>query len=106
MNVVVQVQDRVSYSDVIRVSSLLPGSPPLWLTKKASDYYVGGAKIIMRNLQTQTNTGRKQRLHIIDNVLEPLIPIIADNSQAYIDLTAGKLLRESDAYRIPGYTIR
>ena len=60
----------------------------------------------MRNLQTQTSTGRKQRLHIIDNVLEPLIPIIADNSQAYIDLTAGKLLRESDAYRIPGYTIR
>merc|ERR1719384_1748394 len=59
----------------------------------------------MRNLEAYAGK-RKQRLQIIDSVLEPLVPTVTDNSQAYIDLTAGKLLRESDAYRIPGYTIR
>jgi len=105
VNVVVQVNDRASYSDVTRVSSLLPGSPPLWLTQHGASFFVSGAKIIMRNLEAYAGN-RKQRLHIIDSVLEPLVPSVADNSQAFIDLTAGKLLRESDAYRIEGYSIR
>jgi hypothetical protein len=105
VNVVVQVSDRASYSDVTRVSSLLPGSPPLWLTQQGANFFVSGAKIIMRNLEAYAGN-RKQRLHIIDSVLEPLVPSVADNSQAFIDLTAGKLLRESDAYRIEGYSIR
>ena len=105
VNVVVQVNDRASYSDVTRVSSLLPGSPPLWLTQQGANFFVSGAKIIMRNLEAYAGN-RKQRLHIIDSVLEPLVPSVADNSQAFIDLTAGKLLRESDAYRIEGYSIR
>ena len=102
---VVQVNDRASYSEVTRVSSLLPGSPPLWLTQQGASFYVSGAKIIMRNLEAYANS-RKQRLHIIDSVLEPLSPLVTDNSQAFIDLTGGKFLRESDAYRIPGYSIR
>ena len=105
VNVVVQVNDRASYSDVTRVSSLIPGSPPLWLTQQGASFFVSGAKIIMRNLEAYAGN-RKQRLHIIDSVLEPLVPSVADNSQAFIDLTAGKLLRESDAYRIEGYSIR
>ena len=76
------------------------------MTKQNSDYFVGGAKIIMRNLQAQSKTGRKQRLHIIDNVLVPLTPKQNDNSQLYIDLTAGKFLRESESYRIPQYSVR
>ena len=60
----------------------------------------------MRNLETRASGSRRQRLHIIDTVLEPLTPVVADNSQAFIDLTAGKLLRESDAYRLPGYSVR
>ena len=102
------MQERASsyYSDITRVSSLLPGSPPLWMTKQNSDYFVGGAKIIMRNLQAQSKTGRKQRLHIIDNVLVPLTPKQNDNSQLYIDLTAGKFLRESESYRIPQYSVK
>lgn len=59
----------------------------------------------MRNLEAYADS-RKQRLHIIDDVLEPLTPLVNDNSQAFIDLTAGKLLRESDAYRLPGHSIR
>jgi len=105
VNVVVQVNDRASYSDVTRVSSLLPGSPPLWLTQQGASFFISGAKIIMRNLEAYAGN-RKQRLHIIDNVLEPLSPVVTDNSQAFIDLTAGKLLRESDAFRIPGHSIR
>jgi len=105
VNVVVQVNDRASYSPVTRVSSLLPGSPPLWLTQQGAGFYVSGAKIIMRNLEAYAGI-RKQRLHIIDSVLEPLSPLVTDNSQAFIDLTGGKFLRESDAYRIPGYSIR
>jgi len=88
VNVVVQVNDRASYSDVTRVSSLLPGSPPLWLTQQGASFYVSGAKIIMRNLEAYANN-RKQRLHIIDSVLEPLSPLVTDNSQAFIDLTGG-----------------
>jgi hypothetical protein len=77
------------------------------MTQKGSEYFVGGSKIIMRNLQATSDRGsRKQRLHILDSVLEPLTPLVSDNSQAYIDLTAGKLLRESDAYRITGHSIR
>jgi len=105
VNVVVQVNDRASYSDVTRVPSLLPGGPPLWLTQQGGSFFVSGAKIIMRNLEAYAGK-RKQRLQIIDSVLEPLVPTVTDNSQAFIDLTAGKLLRESDAYRIPGYSIR
>lgn len=107
VNVVVQVADRASYSDVTRVSSLLPGSPPLWMTRRGTEYFIGGAKIIMRNLQATSDRGaRKQRLQILDDVLEPLTPLVADNSQAYIDLTAGKLLRESEMYRITGHSIK
>ena len=105
VNVVVQVNDRASYSDVTRVPSLLPGGPPLWLTQQGGSFFVSGAKIIMRNLEAYAGK-RKQRLQIIDSVLEPLSPIVTDNSQAFIDLTGGKFLRESDAYRIPGYSIR
>ena len=85
---------------------IFAGSPPLWLTKMGSECFVGGAKIIMRNLQANSKLGRKQRLHIIDHVLEPLTPVNSDNSQGYIDLTAGKLLRESENYKIPKHTIR
>ena len=58
----------------------------------------------MRNLEASAQN-RKQRLHIINKVLEPLTPLVPDNSQAFIDLTAGKLLREADAYRLPGHSI-
>lgn len=33
VNVAVQISDRAAYSNVTKVSSMLPGSPPLWISK-------------------------------------------------------------------------
>ena len=45
MNVAVQIGERASYSDVTRISSMLPGSPPLWLTRSGSEYFINGAQV-------------------------------------------------------------
>jgi hypothetical protein len=45
VNVAVQIGERASYSDVTRISSMLPGSPPLWLTRSGSEYFVNGAQV-------------------------------------------------------------
>ena len=56
--------------------------------------------------QATSQTGKRQRLHIINRVLEPLVPTNADSSSAYVDLTAGKLLRDSAVYNIGGFSIK
>ena len=101
VNVNVRMSDSTTYSQMTRLSSLAPGSPPLYISKKSDDYYVNGAKIIMHNLETQSADGRKkQRLHIVDRVLEPVQDKDAGTDQEggdsgiYVGLTAGKLLRK------------
>jgi len=89
-----------------RLSSLSQGSPPLWLTRKNNDFYVNGAKFVMRNLAAKSLTNKKQMLHIVDTVLEPLCPKSRTNSLGYMHLTAGKLLRDSDNYDLGDHSIK
>ena len=52
VNVIVNLGDSSTYNnEVTRISSMLPGSPPLWMTKHENEFYVNGARVIMRNLQ-------------------------------------------------------
>ena len=57
-------------------------------------------------LQATSESGKRQRLHIINRVLEPLAPMNQDSSSAYVDLTAGKLLRDSSVYNIGENSIK
>jgi len=107
VNVIVNLGDSSTYNnEVTRISSMLPGSPPLWMTKHENEFYVNGARVIMRNLQATSESGKRQRLHIINRVLEPLAPMNQDSSSAYVDLTAGKLLRDSSVYNIGENSIK
>jgi len=60
------------------VSSELEGNPPLWITRQRDgnkeDIFVNNAKVLVsRSNQVHNNLqGRKQVLHIIDDVLEPV----------------------------------
>ena len=106
MNVQVTINDKNQIGRVTRVGSMLPASPPLYITKEGPACYVNGAKIIMRNLKAVSDRGkRRQVLHILDGVLEPLVPEDENDSAAYLGLTAGKLLRNPDTFDLGGYTI-
>ncbi|XP_075231724.1 fasciclin 1 Fas1 domain-containing, partial [Lycorma delicatula] len=59
------------------VSSELEGNPPLWITRRRTNYrddiYVNNAKIVPHRSNYQTLVmRRRQVLHIIDGVLEPV----------------------------------
>ncbi|TRY68541.1 hypothetical protein TCAL_07251 [Tigriopus californicus] len=105
VNIAVRIGGNGEPSRITQVPSMLPGSPPLYVTKDGGNFYVNGAELIMRNLKAKSDTTDKvQYLHIIDRVLEPLTPQDGD-SQTLVGLTAGKLLRESDKFRIGESTI-
>ena len=105
VNVPIQLGEKYQESRITRVGSLLPASPPLWITKDGKDYYVSGAQVMMRNLMAESSDGRKQYLHIINRVLEPIKPLEADDSVAFVGLTAGKLLRKASEYDIDGHAL-
>lgn len=70
------------------------------------DYYVNGAKIIMRNLQPSKIGGPNQRIHIIDRVLEPLSMLSSPgDSSKLVSLTAAKLLKLSKDFDLGGKKI-
>jgi len=83
-----------------RLTSLLQGHPPLWIRKlKDNNMYVNNAKISMV-LPTTTKNGNKQFLYPIEDVLEPLIPIIENNVSEYVDIKAGDILLSKDKYKL------
>lgn len=83
-----------------RLTSLLQGHPPLWIRKlKDNNMYVNNAKISMV-LPTTTINGNKQFLYPIEDVLEPIIPIIENNVSDYVDIKAGDILFLNDKYKL------
>ncbi|RZF46663.1 hypothetical protein LSTR_LSTR002526 [Laodelphax striatellus] len=65
------------------VSSELEGNPPLWITRtrdnNREEIYVNNAKIVTHRSNYQnTNINKKQVLHIVDDVLEPVWSISQD----------------------------
>ena len=63
-----------------RLSSLVTGSPPIWITKRSAWLYFNQARTLERNINLNSDTGEEQKMFIIDSVLEPLVPISAKNA--------------------------
>lgn len=83
-----------------RLSSLVTGSPPIWVTKRSAWLYFNQARAVERNIQLQSDSGEQQKMFIIDSVLEPLLPISFKNASFTQDVTAGKLLERSTLYNL------
>ena len=89
------------------VGSMLPASPNLYIMRSGQQFYVNGVKVSNRNLQATSDVGRKRQvLHVIDGVLEPLTPKKKGDSDRYIGLNAGKLIRQADYYDLGPHSIR
>ncbi|CAB4066813.1 FAS1 [Lepeophtheirus salmonis] len=77
-------------SQIMNVPSLLPGSPPLWITK---------------NLAATSSENRNQILHIIDRPLDPLVPKDPFDSASLIYLSSSKLLKNPESYNLGEFSI-
>jgi hypothetical protein len=78
-----------------RLSSLVSGSPPIWVTKRSGWLYFSQARALERNIKLTSDSGEEQRVFIIDSVLEPLLTNSIRNSSFNQGVTAGKLLARS-----------
>ena len=92
--------------------SLVTGSPNLWVNKDRSPQngqtrtFVNQAQIIQADIQARSNRGDQQIMHVIDSVLEPLVPISLREAQYLVQLDAKKLLTKSTLYDLSGYRLR
>ena len=92
--------------------SLVTGSPPLWVTRKRSrsdgtpETFINQARIVQPDILARTSRGDQQIMHVIDSVLEPLVPISLREAQYLVQLDAQKLLSKSTLYDISGYRLR
>lgn len=92
--------------------SLVPGSPPLWVTRQRSQLtgktstFINQAEIIQADIEAKTPRGDHQILHVIDSVLEPLVPISLSEAHYLVQLDARKLLTKSTLYDLGGYRLR
>uniref|UniRef100_A0A8D8RD41 Fasciclin-1 n=1 Tax=Cacopsylla melanoneura TaxID=428564 RepID=A0A8D8RD41_9HEMI len=93
-----------------KVSTELTGNPPLWVTRRplahgqGEDIYVNNAKVVLSksNFQYTNPNKRKQVLHIIEDVLEPLRSVTGDhyNPDAY------ELLSNSNSYELQPHSLQ
>ena len=90
------------------VGSMLPASPNLYIMRSGGQqFYVNGVKVSKRNLQATSDVGRKKQvLHVVEGVLQPLTPKKRSDSDRYIDLTAGKLIRQAGDYDLGKHSVR
>lgn len=92
--------------------SLVTGSPPLWVTRKRSvtdghtQTFINQAEILQADISARSSKGDQQTLHVIDSMLEPLVPISVRESQYLVQLDAKKLLTKSTLYELSGYRLR
>ncbi|CAG9559965.1 unnamed protein product [Danaus chrysippus] len=94
------------------ISSELDGNPPLWITRRRDsmhdDIYVNNAKVdITRTYQATNRNGKQQVLHVIDQVLQPLLPL----GQSSVGTTvynpnAYQFLEHSDLFDIGQHRLR
>ena len=94
-----------------KIVSLVTGSPPIWVTRRRSNNgqtgtFVNQAQIIQADIVARTSRGHQQIMHVIDSVLEPLVPISLREAQYLVNLNAKKLLTRSSLYDLSGYRLR
>lgn len=94
------------------ISSELDGNPPLWVTRRRDamhdDIYVNNAKVdISRSYQAYNENGKLQVLHVIDQVLQPLLPLGQSSvgSPVY-NPNAYQFLEHSDLFNIGQHRLR
>ncbi len=85
-----------------RVSSLVTGNPPLWVSRGRGGVFVNQARIVGPDVRARSRRGDEQVMHIVDSVLEPLAPISARDSEYFTRLDAFKLLTKSTLYDLGG----
>jgi len=83
-----------------RLSSLVAGGPPIWVTKRSAWIYFNQARVLEKNIFLDLGRGEQQVVYIIDSVLEPLLPISIRNHTISQDITAAKLLERSTLYNL------
>ncbi|KAH8306310.1 hypothetical protein KR018_007383 [Drosophila ironensis] len=88
------------------MSSYMDGNPPLYITKNTNgDIFVNNARIIP-SLSIETNSGgKRQVMHIIDEVLEPLTAKSGD-SDTIINPDALKFLQQAEQLNLDNFNVR
>ncbi|CAG9795259.1 unnamed protein product [Diatraea saccharalis] len=94
------------------VSSEFDGNPPLWVTRRRDamhdDIYVNNAKVyVSRSYQAMNRNGKRQVLHVIDQVLQPLQPHgSSSSSNSVYNPNAFQFLDNSDEFNIGQHRLR
>jgi len=83
-----------------RLSSLVTGSPPIWITKRSGWLYFSQARALERSIKLTSDSGEEQMVFVIDSVLEPLLTNSIRNASFNQDITAGKLLARTTLYNL------
>ncbi|XP_055908400.1 fasciclin-1 isoform X3 [Eupeodes corollae] len=89
------------------IPSDMDGNPPLYITKKSTgDIYVNNARIIPSlSLQLENSLGKKQVMHVIDDVLTPL-SVLPTSKSEIINPDALQFLQQADSMSIGDYRLR
>eukprot|EP00090_Calanus_glacialis_P012795 TRINITY_DN2142_c0_g1_i1.p1 TRINITY_DN2142_c0_g1~~TRINITY_DN2142_c0_g1_i1.p1 ORF type:complete len:616 (-),score=157.05 TRINITY_DN2142_c0_g1_i1:467-2314(-) len=87
-----------------RLTSLMPGHPPIWVRMITSNLYVNQARVVF-TFALESSSGKKQFLYLIDSVLEPLVPT-DDKIEDFVDIKAGDLLTNSGSYKIGDFSTK
>ncbi|VVD01840.1 unnamed protein product [Leptidea sinapis] len=90
------------------ISSELEGNPPLWVTRRRDpnhdDIYVNNAKVdVSRSYQATNRNGKRQVLHVIDQVLQPLLP---HSPSSVYNPNAFQFLENSEDFSIGQHRLR
>ncbi|CAH2247285.1 jg15463 [Pararge aegeria aegeria] len=94
------------------ISSELDGNPPLWVTRRRDtmhdDIYVNNAKVdISRSYQATNRNGKMQVLHVVDQVLQPLLPLSQSSGGSPVyNPNAYQFLEHSDEFNIGPHRLR
>ncbi|RVE43404.1 hypothetical protein evm_011941 [Chilo suppressalis] len=94
------------------ISSEFDGNPPLWVTRRRDamhdDIYVNNAKVhVSRSYQATNRNGKRQVLHVIDQVLQPLQPHGSSSSSSSVyNPNAFQFLEHSDEFNIGQHRLR
>ncbi|KAK9512077.1 hypothetical protein O3M35_000586 [Rhynocoris fuscipes] len=93
-----------------KVSSESEGNPPLWVTRvkqsNREDIYINNARIVQSksNVEHITDAGKKQVLHVLDGVLEP-IKVTSQDVQIY-NPSAYDFLNHSEQLDLKNHRVR
>uniref|UniRef100_A0A0K2UEZ8 Fasciclin1like [Megachile rotundata] n=1 Tax=Lepeophtheirus salmonis TaxID=72036 RepID=A0A0K2UEZ8_LEPSM len=88
------------------LTSLVTGNPRLWVKREGNNVFINQGRIINFDIQGVSPRGEQQVLHIIDSVLEPLLPLTVSSGNYFVELDARKLMSKSTLYDLNGHGLR